>query len=147
MDYPASNGAQPMTRSVTLWLSALMFVVVSLGPACGADTSTAVVVKESDAGKSVPMTVGQELVVELPAQLGTGFSWSVDESSASIVKLVKSAQTGAAAPGQAETQRFVFTAAQVGSGTLSLSYRRPWEKDKPPSKVFAVSVRVASSAG
>jgi inhibitor of cysteine peptidase len=99
--------------------------------------------KASDAGKSVALSIGQQLVVQLPTQLGTGFSWDVDPGVPSIIKL-ESATTeqGAKSPGGSEIQTFSFSGVQAGSGKLSFSYRRPWEKDKPAAQTFAVTIEV-----
>jgi len=102
-----------------------------------------VTVRAADSGKSFNLSVGQQLRVELEAQFGTGFRWSVQTETPAVVTLVSATEIPAKSGlGSPELQTFVFAAQQAGSGKLTLVYSRPWEKDRPPGKVFSISLHV-----
>ena len=102
-----------------------------------------VTVRAADSGKSFNLSVGQQLRIELEAQFGTGFRWSVQTEPPAVVTLVSATATPAKnGLGSPELQTFLFAAKQVGSVKLTLVYIRQWEKDRPPAKVFSISLHV-----
>jgi inhibitor of cysteine peptidase len=94
----------------------------------------------------VSIMTDQELLVRLPRQPGTGFSWQL-LSSPSMVKLEaqSSEVPGQSRPGTRQVQAFRFQATGVGQDTLRFSYRRPWEKETPPAQIFSLAVTVKTS--
>jgi inhibitor of cysteine peptidase len=98
---------------------------------------------ETDNGAAVTLTLKSRLTVRLPAQTGTGYSWT-PKAGSSLLHLVKSyMQTPAhMLPGRTETQIFVFTPSAAGTDELELDYRRPWEKGVAPAKVFRFTATV-----
>ena len=102
-----------------------------------------VVLTETDSGREVEVRRGDVLVVRLNAQLGTGYGWRVARNNARRLRpLGESLESsgGGDKVGGAETQVFRFKAVRRGAATLTLHYKRPWEKAE--SKTFSVEVRV-----
>ena len=127
-----------------LWCVAAS-AVLTLVPA-GADakphTST-IAVTMAESGHAVSLALGQRLRVELPAQAGTGYSWSIISGAKPMLHLKSSAVTHVThRPGGSAIQVFRFTAVAAGSGRLRIGYRRPWEHAVPPVKRFSLRIRV-----
>jgi inhibitor of cysteine peptidase len=102
-----------------------------------------VVITEDRKGQTVNVRVGDEVVIELPAQLGAGYSWQLQGQEAKVAvpqgePELKS--TPGQAPGATEQQLFRFKIQTAGSTTIQLQYARPWEKDLPPRKTFQVTL-------
>lgn len=94
-------------------------------------------------GQTVNVRVGDEVVIQLPAQMGTGYSWQLRARDAKIAvpqgePELKS--TPGQAPGAAEQQLFRFKIQAPGSTTVQLQYVHPWEKNQPPQKTFQVTL-------
>lgn len=87
---------------------------------------------------------GQPIVVTLPSNSSTGYSWSVTSPKThNVIRLVKhtyvpSKNHVAGAPGK-DVWRFVSVA--DGQIVLSLGYARPWLRKKPVRR-FSVTIRV-----
>jgi inhibitor of cysteine peptidase len=97
-----------------------------------------------DTGKTVELAQGGTLVVELPSNPSTGYSWAVKGDPAPL-KLASSDYKQPDQPGKAGVpgvQRFQLQAAITGTSTLKLVYRRPWEKNVAPAKTFILTVNV-----
>lgn len=105
-----------------------------------------IVLTESANGKAVQLPHGIQLVVRLPAQLGTGFSWAVVQHKGDALRLTEQHTERATQmrPGGAEEQVFVFAPQTSGSEEVEFAYRRPWEKDQPPARIFRFSVTVTA---
>lgn len=93
-------------------------------------------------GTTIRVHTGDRLVVTLPANASTGYSWSVVSKRTPVVRLVsaryvapKTALLGA--PG-----RFVarFTVRTAGRTTLRLAYARHTHPATPPARRFAVTL-------
>jgi inhibitor of cysteine peptidase len=105
----------------------------------------AVIVTQSDSGKTVPLKVGNTLIVRLESNPSTGYGWApsgtvpdcLTQQGQGTFETGSSGLVGA--PG---TQSLAFFAAQSGSGTLTLAYVRPWETTQP-AKTFTIQVEVA----
>lgn len=98
-----------------------------------------------DNGKPITLVKGQTLLVTLPSNPTTGYSWAVTSIDASILQQQGDPQYTAPAnamPGAGGTQTFTFIAAAPGTTTLTLGYRRPFEANTPPVEVFSAAVTV-----
>jgi predicted secreted protein len=138
------------SKLAQLSTSLLVVLVVLLAGAFGqaASVSDAEVVTATQDQKSAEtsVTTKQEVQLRLPAQPGTGFSWTL-LNKVSLVKL-KGQSTEPAAkaqPGAWQTQVFRFKAKKAGSETLEFGYRRSWEKGTPPAKTFSLRITIADS--
>ncbi len=100
---------------------------------------------ERDNGADADLTIGSALIVKLPANPSTGYSWAV-VGEPSPLKLQKSAfhhGTGKSnAVGASGTSVFHFSASSAGMATLTMVYRRSWEYNVAPIKTFTVRVNV-----
>jgi inhibitor of cysteine peptidase len=103
-----------------------------------------VTVTESDNNTQVNLNVGDTLVVKLPSTPGTGYSWTVAQNNASLLRPVganaKPSDTGR--PGAPGEQIFQFRAVSGGGEALTLLYRRPFEKGVEAAKKFRVLVTI-----
>ncbi len=96
-------------------------------------------------GRTVELTVGQRLVITLPANPSTGYTWEVREGAAPVLEPLGDPTFTSDNPnlvGSGGTLRLVFRAAQPGATTLVLVYHRPWETDVEPLDTFQVTVTV-----
>ena len=93
-------------------------------------------------GTHVALHQGDALVVRLPGNATTGYRWAVTRTPPSL-HLVRATYVAPRTDvvGSGGTYVFRFTTAR-GAGTLSLGYRRPWEKQTAPLRTFHVTVRV-----
>ena len=102
-------------------------------------------VTAQDSRKTIEVSIGQKLIVQLPSNPTTGYRWSVVGSPAPL-EFVKSDYTtdpqAASRPGAGGTQTLQFTAKSAGKAELKLGYTRTWEKDVPPVKTFSVTIVV-----
>jgi inhibitor of cysteine peptidase len=140
------------SRGRTIFTSASAILLAANITACGQTATTiqkkqragkSVVIKEDRKGQTVNVRVGDEVVIELPAQLGAGYSWQLQAGEAKVAvpqgePELKS--TPGQAPGATEQQLFRFKIQAPGSVTIQLQYAHPWEKDLPPRKTFQVTL-------
>ena len=133
-----------ITLSCMLLIGVTM-VAQSTKPSGTKHTSPMVTVGEKDNGTTVDLTQDETLVVKLPGNPTTGYSWAV-VGDPSPLKLVKSStqrsaksKTMAGAP---SVQCFRFQANAAGIVSLTLNYRRPWEHEAPPAKTYTLRVQI-----
>ena len=108
---------------------------------------TEVVLTATDGGSQVNLSAGQVLVVTLESNPTTGYGWEVSEVDGDVLAQIGEAEFQQAptegeelvGAGGAETLRF---ATAKGETTLTLAYRRSWEKDVEPVETFTVEVVV-----
>ncbi len=113
----------------------------------GDAASDAVTLGAEDDGSEVELAAGQVLEVTLESNPTTGYSWQVSEVDRAVLAQVGEAEFQEApiegeqmvGAGGVETLRFT---AGPGETTLTLEYRRPWEKDVDPLETFTVQVMV-----
>ncbi|WP_174184738.1 protease inhibitor I42 family protein [Nocardia barduliensis] len=104
-------------------------------------------VGDADADQQRRLLVGQRLVVALPANPSTGYSWSIARIDSSVVK-----QDGAAdyepdsaepvAPGAGGTAVWNFVGVAAGVTTLQMEYARPWDQGLTPARTFSLTIEV-----
>jgi inhibitor of cysteine peptidase len=97
---------------------------------------------EADNGKTIEVTVGQELDVTLEANPTTGYTWAVVEPTDE--RIIR--QTGeiefeseSEALGAGGVQIIRFEVVGAGQTTLKLIYHRPWESVEP-LQTFSVTL-------
>jgi inhibitor of cysteine peptidase len=96
-------------------------------------------------GESVETTVGGRLIITLPANPSTGYTWEVQGGAAPVLELVGEPEFTSDNPdllGAGGSLTLTFRAAQPGTTTLVLVYHRPWETDVEPLDTFTVRVTV-----
>jgi inhibitor of cysteine peptidase len=127
------GGAQPPANAAVSSQSA--------APAAG----VGVELSEDDSGAALDVDRGTTLVIKLPANPTTGYSWSLVTSGAGVVSqgeptFVRDASTDKLGAGGAEA--WSFTAQQSGEQELRFEYRRAWEREQSPAKVVTYAIRV-----
>ena len=101
-------------------------------------------ITEKDTGAQIELRIGDTLEISLAGNATTGYLWEVTKLDEKIIKQAgeadyKPESNLAGAPGMATIR---FSAVAAGNTTVELAYRRPWEKDKPPEKLFQLKVNV-----
>lgn len=105
-----------------------------------------VTVTESANGTELQLVPGQRLLVKLPSNPSTGYSWGmqrIDEST-----LLQDGDPGyeqdpgPSMPGKGGTATWAFRAVQPGISTLEMVYARPWEPPSDANQRFTLTVRV-----
>ena len=100
----------------------------------------------SDSGGTASLISYQPLVVRLPANPSTGFSWRYVVAGDDVLRL-ETINGEAPAPngmvGVAGEEVWSFRAQGAGRAVLTYVYERPWEKNTPPAKIFTLFVTVS----
>ena len=100
----------------------------------------------SDSGGKASLVPHQPLVVRLPANPSTGYSWTYSITGNDVLRL-ESVNGEAPAPngmvGVPGDQVWSFRAQGSGRAVLTYVYERAWEKNAPPAKTFTLTVEVA----
>lgn len=101
-----------------------------------------VVVTQKDAGSIVMGEVGKNILVQLPSNVTTGYTWKATALPPFMVQAgdpVYESQAASGVVGAGGTQTFTFTVKAQGRGDLTLGYARPSDKGKP-AQTFTVTV-------
>ena len=109
----------------------------------GPDLRPPVIVGENSG--PVQLELGQMLMVRLPVQAGTGYSWTASPDTGNLEFVDQSTlHPFGEAPtiGGGQTQMFMYRAIAPGTTTLRFIYRRPWEGGIPPAKTVEQRVSV-----
>lgn len=101
---------------------------------------------QSDNGRSVTISPGETLRIELDENPGTGFRWALERGSDPILELrtsdyIPAAGAGAGGGGQ---RVWTFTARKTGEARLALKRWRAWEGDKSTVERLEIRIRVTS---
>jgi inhibitor of cysteine peptidase len=103
-------------------------------------------VDQSYNGREVTLAVGQVLELALSENRTTGFRWDLKTKAEPACELVESTfNPPVGHRGNGGIHRWQFRAVQSGGGEIELEYRRPWEKDAAPARVYKLGVRVRDS--
>ncbi len=109
---------------------------------CGLSLLVFRLVEREDDGALVTLRAGEQLMVVLPGNPTTGYTWEVDEMPACLSQLSDGEYRASSdLVGAAGTFFFRFSAEEQGEGQLALGYRRPWE-DLPAEEAFSITVSV-----
>jgi predicted secreted protein len=141
----------------THWRTTLMtgLFAIAISVAAGTAAITAcpsvmpqehhVVLTDADNGKEVALSTEGTLTVKLPAQMGTGYSWQVedvDKDRLAPPDKPTLESTAKDTAGGTDLQVFTFKPVKAGTTALKFRYVRPWEKDAKPQKTFSVNVKI-----
>ncbi len=113
------------------------------------DAAKPIALDKSASGRTVTPALGQQVVISLKGNPTTGYSWScakIEGDAAVAVGKIKYVRDQAK-PGMVGVGGvFVatFKAAKIGKSKITLEYKRPWEKNKPPAETFTLTVEVKS---
>jgi inhibitor of cysteine peptidase len=94
---------------------------------------------------SIAVTEGQRLVIRLEGQPGTGYGWELQEAPSLLQPagdpvfepLPESTDTAMSAPAMQVT---TFYPVRAGNETLTLAYRRAWDRNAAPLRTFTIQV-------
>ncbi len=111
-----------------------------------ADEKT-VTITDKDKEPKVELAKGDKLLVKLPANPTTGFTWLVAKGESDTLRskekpVYEAANKDKKVIGGGGTQTFTFEAGQIGEVEIVLNYQRPFEKDKEPAKTYKFKVVV-----
>jgi len=124
-----------------------IMVVISLGLfACSESAPPASTECAYAWNQTTEVAVGGTLTVTLESNPTTGFEWALviitDETVLEEEGHAFMAPEAKAPPGTGGEEVWTFTALKEGKSTISMEYRRPWEEDVEPDKVFVLTVVV-----
>jgi inhibitor of cysteine peptidase len=93
-------------------------------------------------GQTVTVTPGDRLEIRLEENPTTGFRWCVEGDKTGVLNLEHDAfiHPVSRISGAGGTRKFIFIVAKQGHAMLRVSYRRSWEKRKPPQATFELTV-------
>ncbi|MEQ1929713.1 MAG: protease inhibitor I42 family protein [Parvularculaceae bacterium] len=100
-----------------------------------------------DDGKSVSVSAGTKIAVELIGVPTAGYVWMVKEQPAFLAAAgetggpTSEAQLQPGFAGGSHWEVFYFDVTGSGEGALSLEQRRPWEEEGPPDATFSVTIK------
>lgn len=106
-----------------------------------------VTIGRSDAGRTLRVNAGEEVVVTLPSNRSTGFRWwMAPEATEPLVALSATpaykrdtAGDRVGAQGEETWRLFAF---RPGTQQVLFEYRRSWERDVPPAETFSFMLEV-----
>jgi len=105
---------------------------------------SALEISEPDNGRHITISLGEEILIRLPGNPTTGYQWEVLPNDPTLLKQkgepVFVSDTNLIGSGGQIT--FLFVPCGIGSTHLKLAYDRPWEKQKPPIRVFEIGITV-----
>jgi inhibitor of cysteine peptidase len=110
----------------------------------GARQTAVVTLTRGDDGNSVEVHVGDSIVVQLPENPTTGFTWAIDQADAYVLRRQSFRYSAApsAAVGGGGQRSFRFKAVRPGTVTLQLKLWREWEGAKSVADRYAATIRV-----
>jgi inhibitor of cysteine peptidase len=129
----------------------VLWILVLLLAACATvsdnSSSASLAVGEGDAGKTLTVAKGGEVMVTLAGNPTTGYAWALLTGNEAVLKSAGAPVYTAAAPpaglvGSGGVFVFKFQAVAAGTVALEFVYQRPWEKDVVAAKTFSVRIRV-----
>jgi inhibitor of cysteine peptidase len=132
----------PSSRSLQV-LHLFVFVLLSVC-CCGCKrTSLTINADKNSDGRTLELRVGDGVKLSLAENPTTGYRWELvakPEPNCVVVNDSYAANTDAI--GSGGTRTWEFRAVSQGTGTVSLAYRRPWEKDAAPAQTFKMTLVV-----
>ena len=123
-------------------LSVILLSVCCVG--CSRSSMT-VNADKSYSGRSLDLRVGDGVKVTLAENPTTGYKWELlarPEPICVIVSDAYVANTAVGTVGAGGVHNWDFRAVDKGTTTVSLAYRRPWEKDVAPVQTFTLTLVV-----
>ncbi|MHC1782055.1 MAG: protease inhibitor I42 family protein [Anaerolineaceae bacterium] len=128
-----------------LLLSGLLLLQTACTGANPGSASKTIVLKQE--GGQFTARPGDILEITLEANPSTGYIWEVDPLDEKILQLDGEPETRSGANanlvGAPVTQTFRFKAVAPGQATLTISYRRPWEKGIEPEKTYTAQITIS----
>jgi len=110
------------------------------------EVTVTVTADETDPTQPIMVAVGDTFTIRLGANPSTGYAWQqAGELDTAVVQYRDASYVAPSStlPGAAGIEVWTFAAAGRGTTTITLVYRRSWERDQPPleQRTFTVTVR------
>jgi inhibitor of cysteine peptidase len=121
------------------------FFLVSLSVYCCACKRTSLTINADKGydGRAIDLRVGDGVKLSLAENPTTGYRWEfVAKPEPYCVVASDAYVANAGAIGSGGSHNWAFRAVRQGTGTVSIAYRRPWEKDVPPAQTFTLTLVV-----
>ncbi len=132
--------------SIILALTALSLLVACGSKNKSSNAPTEVQLDQSADGTTVEIASGGKLIIALPSNPTTGYSWAVVDPTGGLTQQGDPAfvPAGSTQPvvGAGGTEVFTFTAGDQGEYKLGLAYARSFEPTTTPDQTFSVTVTV-----
>lgn len=125
-------------------LALFCLVLMSVCSAGCRRTSLTINADKTYDGRSIELRVGDGVKLSLAENPTTGYRWEFvtkPEPNCVVVSDAYVADAGGAI-GSGGAHEWAFRAVSAGTGTVSLAYRRPWEKDTAPAQTFKLTLVV-----
>lgn len=99
---------------------------------------------ENAHGREIEIHIGEVFEITLPENPTTGFRWSFEARGEPFCSLLDDHFEPAPQnlPGRGGCHYWHFKAVQVGSGNITLAYRRSWEQTGMSARRFTLHVHV-----
>lgn len=109
-----------------------------------ASASVSVKLTDEDLGSTVKLGIGEILEVVLRGNPTTGYAWDIASLDKEILKQVGETEFKPDRKARGSGGQIImrFKAQAAGKTSLKIIYHRPFEKERPPIKVFEVTVSV-----
>ncbi|MCQ2352823.1 MAG: protease inhibitor I42 family protein [Victivallaceae bacterium] len=125
-------------RALAFFTALLLFAGCSTAP---------VVLTEMDSASTITLEKGESFTVSLYANASTGYTWEfLRAPDKRICKIAASryvpSSTDPYFAGAGGKKQWIFQAVAPGTTMIRLCYRRNWEKNVRPAKVFDLHVEV-----
>jgi inhibitor of cysteine peptidase len=107
----------------------------------------AITVTDGDNGQARTLARGKKLVVSLPANPSTGYTWGLGELDQNVLRQdgqpdYRPDPNATATPGSGGTAVWTFVGDARGTAYLTLGYARAWEQGIEPAQKFSLTIKV-----
>jgi len=101
------------------------------------------IIGEDQDGQTIDAPVGQTIEIRLPENATTGFRWAITSNGEPVLRLLHEDRQppATAQPGAGGMHQWQWHVQQAGSCDVELAYRRHWEAQTKPARVFKIHVR------
>ncbi len=98
---------------------------------------------ERASGQTIRVRLGERVQICLEENMTTGFRWQLVTGGEPACALVdEDVRSADGRPGAGGRRCWTLEAQRPGQGRVELVYRRPWERDRPPGRTFAIRLEV-----
>jgi len=110
-----------------------------------ANSPNNITLTEKDNESHVQVARGSTVTLRLESIPGTGYSWYIEENNPDLLESLgkpEFEESKSKLLGGIEYQIFRFKAQSPGTNILKLLYIRKWEKEKPPERIYRITVEI-----
>ena len=118
--------------------------VLMLLPGVGVSPAGAVGLSVADNGRRIDVRVGEDLILNLEATPSAGYGWRLADVDGNILRQTSAFQfeRQSELAGAPEEQVLHFQALRPGATTVTLLYRRPWDRSDQALQTYTLKVDV-----